>query len=84
MLFSICHVSIREWASLSLVKGLCSLPATGPSEYYILEQKSWPYFFLIALASVNIMGLGMGGGREVQEEGTYVYLRLIHVDVWQK
>ena len=27
---------------------------------------------------------GVGGGREVQEEGTYVYLWLIHVDVWQK
>ena len=26
---------------------------------------------------------GVGGGRQVQE-GTYVYLRLIHVDVWQK
>ena len=28
---------------------------------------------------------GVGwGGREVQEGGTYVYLWLIHVDVWQK
>ena len=27
---------------------------------------------------------GVGGGREVQEEGTYAYLWLIHVDVWQK
>ena len=27
---------------------------------------------------------GLGGGKEVQEEGTYVYLWLIHVDVWQK
>ena len=27
---------------------------------------------------------GVGGGREVQNEGTYVYLWLIHVDVWQK
>ena len=27
---------------------------------------------------------GVGGGREVQKEGTYVYLWLIHVDVWQK
>ena len=27
---------------------------------------------------------GEGGGREFQEEGTYVYLWLIHVDVWQK
>ena len=26
---------------------------------------------------------GVGGGMEVQE-GTYVYLWLIHVDVWQK
>ena len=25
-----------------------------------------------------------GIGKEVQKEGTYVYLRLIHVDVWQK
>ena len=27
---------------------------------------------------------GMGGGREAHEGGTYVYLWLIHVDVWQK
>ena len=27
---------------------------------------------------------GLGGGKEVQEEGTYVYLWLIHVYVWQK
>ena len=27
---------------------------------------------------------GMGGGREVQEEGAYVYLWLIYVDIWQK
>ena len=27
---------------------------------------------------------GVEGGREVQEEGTYVYLWLIHGDVWQK
>ena len=27
---------------------------------------------------------GEGGGRKVQEGGTHVYLRLIHVDVWQK
>ena len=27
---------------------------------------------------------GVGGGREVQKEGTCVYLWLIHVDVWQK
>ena len=26
----------------------------------------------------------MGGGREVQQRGKYAYLRLIHVDVWQK
>ena len=26
----------------------------------------------------------MGGGREVQREETYVYLWLIHVNVWQK
>ena len=26
----------------------------------------------------------MGGGREVQEGGTYVYLWLIHVNIWQK
>ena len=26
----------------------------------------------------------MGGGREVQGRETYVYLWLIHVDVWQK
>ena len=26
----------------------------------------------------------MGGGREVQERGTYVYLWLIHVNIWQK
>ena len=25
-----------------------------------------------------------GGGKELQEGGTDVYLRLIHVDVWQK
>ena len=25
-----------------------------------------------------------GGRKEAQEEGTYVYLWLIHVDVWQK
>ena len=24
------------------------------------------------------------GGREVQREGTYVYLQLIHVDIWQE
>ena len=29
-------------------------------------------------------GDGRGGGREVQECGTYVHLWLIHVDVWQK
>ena len=27
---------------------------------------------------------GEGGGWEVQEGGTYIYLWLIHVDVWQK
>ena len=27
---------------------------------------------------------GVGGGREVQEGGTYVCIWLIHVDVWQK
>ena len=27
---------------------------------------------------------GVGGGREVYEGGSYVYLWLIHVDVWQK
>ena len=26
----------------------------------------------------------MGSGREVQEERTYIYLWLIHADVWQK
>ena len=26
----------------------------------------------------------MGGGKEVQREETYVYLWLIHVNVWQK
>ena len=26
----------------------------------------------------------MGSGREVNKEGTYVYLWLIYVDVWQK
>ena len=26
----------------------------------------------------------MGGGREVQDGETYVYLWLIHVNVWQK
>ena len=29
-------------------------------------------------------GDGVGGGREVQEEGVPVYLWLIHADVWQK
>ena len=27
---------------------------------------------------------GEGDGRELQWEGTYVYLYLIHVDIWQK
>ena len=27
---------------------------------------------------------GGGGGREVQEGGTYIYLWLIHAEVWQK
>ena len=27
---------------------------------------------------------GVGGGREVQREGTYVNLWLIHVDIWQE
>ena len=27
---------------------------------------------------------GVGGGRRVQDRGTYVHLWLIHVDVWQK
>ena len=27
---------------------------------------------------------GEGYGRELQEEGTYVYLWLIHVGIWQK
>ena len=27
---------------------------------------------------------GAGGGREVQEKGTYVNLQLTYVDVWQK
>ena len=27
---------------------------------------------------------GVGGGRGFRREGTYVYLWLIHVDVWQK
>jgi len=31
------------------------------------------------------VGVGGGGsGREVQEEGAYVHLWLIHVDEWQK
>ena len=34
---------------------------------------------------INLEGLdGVGEGREVQREGIYVYLQLIHVDVWQK
>ena len=28
--------------------------------------------------------MGAGGGREVQEAGTYVYLWLIRAAVWQK
>ena len=33
----------------------------------------------------HLMGWdGVGGGREVQEGGTHVYLWLIHVDGWQK
>ena len=32
----------------------------------------------------RISGKGMGGGRKVLRKGTYVYLWLIHVDVWQK
>ena len=27
---------------------------------------------------------GVGHGREIQEGGAYVYLWLIHVDIWQK
>ena len=27
---------------------------------------------------------GLGGGKEVKREGTYVHLRLMHVDIWQK
>ena len=27
---------------------------------------------------------GTGGHREAQREGIYVYLQLIHVDIWQK
>ena len=27
---------------------------------------------------------GVGGGKEVQEEGTYIHLWLTHVDMWQK
>ena len=27
---------------------------------------------------------GVEGGREVQREATYMYLWLIHVDIWQK
>ena len=27
---------------------------------------------------------GVGSGREIQEEGAYVHLSLIHVDVWQR
>ena len=27
---------------------------------------------------------GVEGGREVQREATYIYLWLIHVDIWQK
>ena len=31
---------------------------------------------------INLEGWdGVGGGKEVQEEGTYVYLWLLHVDV---
>ena len=30
------------------------------------------------------MGLEVGGGREVQERGAYVYLWLIYANVWQK
>ena len=26
----------------------------------------------------------VGGGRRLQQKGTYVYLWLIHIDVWQK
>ena len=34
---------------------------------------------------INLEGWGgEGDGREVQEEGTYIYLWLIHVEVWQK
>ena len=34
---------------------------------------------------INLEGWdGEGDGREVQREGIYVYLWLIHVDIWQK
>ena len=36
-----------------------------------------------ALYQPRRMGV-RGGKRETQEGGTYVYLWLIHVDVWQK
>ena len=33
----------------------------------------------------NLVGWdGVGHGREIQEGGAYVYLWLIHVDIWQK
>ena len=33
----------------------------------------------------NIKGWdGMGSGRSLKREGTYIYLWLIHVDIWQK
>ena len=33
----------------------------------------------------NLVGRdGEGGGEKVKREGTYVYLRPIHVDVWQR
>ena len=34
---------------------------------------------------INLEGWdGEGDGREVQKEGIYVYIWLIHVEVWQK
>ena len=41
--------------------------------------------FAVWLRELNLEGWdGVGGGRGNQERGTYVYLWLIHVDIWQK
>ena len=53
---------------------------------YVKLDSQWKYaVWCRELKSGALWQLGgLGGGKEVKREGTYVHLRLMHVDIWQK